>query len=276
MRARQVHAVIAAGLENPQLLERWQREPGLLRNCGVNPDNLDLDALWKFAGLTAKVRHNGLRTNLPLTFRLLNVAGLEIEVFASYASFCASEGKRYAATPEARAQDLLTFLEQWLDFERYDHVLLWDVIRYELALTQLSRLATVVPALPVAEPPVQPAPRASSVPRVCGHAILHEMRCDPRDVAAMLKEKSQRLDEVPLGTFHFCYWRRDAAAEIHILQLDELGFYLISLVDGKLSAANLSRLIGGSRRPARGFLKALGELASVGILAYDTPREQAP
>jgi hypothetical protein len=221
MKARRVHAVIAAGLENPQLLERWQREPGLLRNCGVTLDSLDLDALWKFAGLTAKVRHNGLRTDLPLTFRLLNVAGLEIEVFASYASFCASEGRRYAATSEERAQDLSAFLGRWLDFDRREHVLLWDVLRYELALTQLSSPATVVPALPVAESSVQPAPRASSVPRICGHAILHEMRCDPRHVAALLKEKSQRLDEVPLGTFLFCYWRRDAAAEIHILQLDE-------------------------------------------------------
>jgi hypothetical protein len=270
MRASQVHAVIAAGLENPQLLERWQREPDLLRSCGVDPEKIDLNALWKFAGLTAKVRHNGLRADLPLTFRLMDVAGLEIEVFASYASFRASEGGRYANNSETRMQDLLTFLKHWLDFDRREHALLWDLIRYELALTQLSRLATVVPALPAAESPAQCAPRATSVPRVCGHAILHEMRCDPRNVGAMLKEKSPRLDEVPLGTFHFCYWRRSGAAGIHILQLDELGFYLISLVDGKRSTADLSRLIGGGRRPAKGFLKALGELASVGILAFDT------
>jgi len=68
MTASRVHAVIAAGLENPQLLERWQREPDLLRKCGVDPDKLDLNALWKFAGLTAKVRHAGqLRPRLPLT-----------------------------------------------------------------------------------------------------------------------------------------------------------------------------------------------------------------
>jgi hypothetical protein len=276
MKARRVHAVIAAGLENPELLARWQREPGLLRGCGVDPDKIDLDALWKFAGLTAKVRHNGLRADLPLTFRLLNVAGLEIEVFASYASFRASEGGSYANTSEARTQDLLTFLEHWLDFDRHEHALLWDMMRYELALTRLSRLSVDVPALPAAESLAQRAPRATSVPRVCGHAILHEMRCDPRSVEEILKEKSPRLDEVSLGTFHFCYWRRGAAAEIHILQLDELGFHLLSLADGKRSTADLSCLIGGSRRLARGFLKALGQLASVGILGFDTPQEQTP
>jgi hypothetical protein len=241
----------------------------------VDPDELDLNALWKFAGLTAKVRHNGLRADLPLTFRLLNVAALEIEVFASYASYRASEGRRYADSTEARAQDLSDFLEHWLDFDRHEHVLLWDLIRYELAMTRLSRLAATDSTLPAAKSLTRRAPRATSVPRVCGDIILHEMRCDPRALGAKLSEKSPRLEEVSLGAFHFCYWRRSAAAEMHILQLDALGFYLLSLADGKRSAADLSRLIGGGSRPARGLLKALGELAAVGILAFDTTQEQA-
>jgi hypothetical protein len=268
MNARRVHAVIAAGLENPELLALWQREPDLLRGSGVDPDTLDLNALWKFAGLTAKVRHNGLRADLPLTFRLLNVAGLEIEVFASYASFRAAEGGGYADTTDARTQDLLTFLEHWLDFDRREHVLLWDLIRHELALTRLSREAAN-PLAQGADKRVLVTPRATSVPRVCGDVILHVMRSDPRVVGAALREKSPRLDEAPPGTFHFCYWRKRGAAEINIIHLDELGFYLLSLADGKHSAADLSRLTGGSGRPARGFLRALGELAVFGILAFD-------
>jgi hypothetical protein len=275
MNAGRVHAVIAAGLENPQLLARWRQEPDLLRSCGVDPDRFDLNALWKFAGRTCKIRHNGLRADLPLTFRLLNVAGLEIEVFASYASFRASEDGRFADTIEGRTQDLLTFLENWLDLSRRDHALLWDLIRYELALTRLSRLAPPVTVIPASQSPPRRVPRAGSVPRVCGHVVLHEMRCDPRSVGATLQERSPRLDEVPLGTFHFCYWRRNAAPEIHILALDELGFYLVRLADGKRSTADLSRLMGGSMKPARGFLKAVGELAAVGILGFDATSEQA-
>jgi hypothetical protein len=268
MNASRVHAVIAAGLENPELLARWRREPDLLRRGGVDPDRLDLNALWKFAGLTAKVRHNGLRADLALTFRLLNVAGLEIEVFASYASYCASEGRHYADTTEARTQDLLTFLEHWLDFEKREHALLWDLIRHERALTRLSRTAPNIPTASSAKS-VAGIPRAGSVARICGDAILHVMRSDPREVAAALHEKRPPLNDVSLGTFNFCYWRRVGAAEIHILQLDELGFYLLSQADGKQSAADLSRLIGGSSKPAGRFLKALGEFAAIGILAFD-------
>lgn len=268
MLARRVHAVIAAGLENPQLLTQWQQEPDQLRCHGVEPDELDLNALWKFAGLTAKVRHNGLRADLPLTFRFLNVAGLEIEVFASYASFCAAEGRRYADSAEGRAQDLLSFLENWLDREKREHAQLRDLIRYELALTRLSRAAVTIDTRRGGE--AIGLPRAASVPRVRGDVILHEMSCDPRIVGTTLQEKSPRLDDLPAGTFHFCYWRRDATTEIHILELDDLGYYLLSFTDGKRSASSLSRLLGGSRRPTKGFLNALAELAAVGIIAFDT------
>ncbi len=37
MTARQVHAVIAAGVENPELIARWQRDPRLLLAQGVEP-----------------------------------------------------------------------------------------------------------------------------------------------------------------------------------------------------------------------------------------------
>lgn len=273
MNARRVHAVIAAGVENPELLALWQREPELLRNSGVDPDKLDLSALWKFAGLTAKVRHNGLRADLPLTFRLMNVAGLEIDVFASYASFRASEGGRYADTTDGRTQDLLIFLEHWFDSDRREHVLLWDLIRHELALTRLSRKSQRPLDPDAARQVLSNTPRATSVPRLCGDVILHVMRSDPRVVGMALRDKAPRLDEAPLGTFHFCYWRKRGGAEIHIIQLDELGYYLLSLSDGKRSAADLSRLTGGSGRPAGGFLRALGELADFGILALDATHE---
>ena len=140
MNASQVHAVIAAVLKKPGLLARWKQEPDILRECGVDPDLIDIDALWKFAGLTTKVRHNGLRADIPLTFRLLNVAGLEIDVFGAYSTFHAD--RSFGPTVQARSDDLLLFLEQWLDFDKREHALLWDLIRHELALARLRKLET--------------------------------------------------------------------------------------------------------------------------------------
>src|SRR5215510_13320775 len=142
MIASRVHAIMAAGLENPELIARWKREPELLRTYGVDPAAFDLDAIWKFAGLSAKVRHNGLRFDLPLTFRFLSLNGMEIEVFGAYATHKARAGTRYAPTIEGRIVELVDFLRGWLDFEKREHALLWDVIRHEAALAQLRERRT--------------------------------------------------------------------------------------------------------------------------------------
>lgn len=274
MGAAQVQAAIAAGLAHPELLARWRAQPERLRPHGVDPEALDLTALWKFAGLALKVRHNGLRGDLPWTFRLLDVAGREIDVFASYASFRASGTTPLGDTAEARTRDLLVFLEQWLDFDRRDHALLWDMIRHEATVARLGQLAMPASTPTVDGPAVAPSP--SSVPRRRGEAMLHVMRSDPRAVASMLREKAPRLDHVALGTFHFAYARTTAAPDIHILELDELGFYLISVVDGRRSVADVSEQLGAGRRPARALVRACEELAALGVLTFHRAGDLRP
>jgi len=264
MTAKQVHAVLAAGVEHPDLITHWQSEPQALRSHGLEPEAIDLAALRKFAGLTVKVRHNGLRADLPMTFRLMNVAGLEIEVFASYAAFRAEQGERFAATTEARTYDLIAFLEHWLDRGRREHVLLWDLIRHEWALARLARVSPPTP-----EPAAGTArPTGSAVPYVRGHIVLHEMVCDPRVVVDVLRQSNPALDQVPLQPQRFCYWRPEAASAVHILQLDEFGYYALSLVDGNRSVSALAQAMGCGRRPTRGFLQLLSELAGIEILAF--------
>ncbi len=264
MSAGQVHAVIAAGLQDPTLIARWRQDPELLRNCGVDPAVVDLDALWKFAGLTTKVRHNGLRGDLPLTFRLLNVAGLEIEVFASYAARRSAEGKGYANTTEERSQDLMRFLEWWLDFDNHAHVLLWDLMRHEMTLAHLRKVGQRADG----EMEDHFAPvhlQANARLRVRGELALHEMRSDPRVVEKLLHRKRPKLSAVTLGKEYFGYWRK--GNEVFVLQLDELAFHLLSIIDGKRSTGDLSDLINGKRRADSRLLRALNELASIGIIA---------
>ena len=261
MSAGQVHAVIAAGLKEPGLLARWKKEPETLRQCGVDPDAIDLEALWKFAGLTAKVKHNGLRADLPLSFRLLNIAGLEIEVFGAYASFHA--GQSFGPTAQKRIDDLLRFLEQWLDFDKREHALLWDLIRHEVALARLRKLEVTTD-----DSVVQSRPRASSVPRVRGEIVLHEMRSDPRLVETLLQQKQPKLERASLGKFYFCYWRVNPE-DLYVLEMDALSFHLVSTINGQRSAAELSHLLTGTRKPPKGLLNSLAELATVGIIAFD-------
>ena len=254
MIASRVHAIMAAGLENPELLARWKQEPELLRNYGVDPEAFDLDAIWKFAGLSAKVRHNGLRFDLPLTFRFLSLNGLEIEVFGAYAAHKARAGTRYAPTTEGRIVELVDFLRTWLDSNKREHSLLWDLIRHETALAQLRKRT--------------PSTKKARVPHIVGEIILHEMTCDPREVGKLLREKSFDPDGVQRDVVRLCYWNPGDPEEICILELDELGFNLLSLVDGKKSLADFNRLLGGRSRPSKKLLNAFSQLASVGVIAF--------
>jgi hypothetical protein len=252
MTASRVHAIVAAGLENPALLARWKQEPESLRAYGVDPAMFDLDALWKFAGLSAKVKHNGLRFDLPLTFRFLSLNDLEIEVFSSYASHKSRSESRYAPTTEARIIELVDFLRDWLDFDKPEHSLLWDLVRHETAVAQL-RTKT-------------PATKKARVPYVVGEVILHEMTCDPRVLGKLLRQKSFDPDRVQRRMVYLCYWNAGDPEAISILELNELGYHLLSLVDGKRSVADFDRLLGGKSRMSKKLRDAFGELARVGVI----------
>lgn len=257
MNARTVHAVLAAGVEDPTLIERWRAEPALLAAYGIAPDAIDLDGLRKFAGLAVKVRHNGVRTSLPATFRLLSVAGIEIEVFAAYAADRAARGVGYATTTEERAADWIEFLSRWLDPRTPLHAILWDLVRHERAL-----------AAPAAEP--EPgAPRRSgrgAVPRIRGRIDLHELSCDPREVAEALWTSAPRVDQLAAlqRETYLCYWR--PGSELHVVELDVASHALLSHVDGARTIGALHRALGGTGRPSAGFRRVVDQLVEIGLI----------
>jgi hypothetical protein len=271
MNARNVHAVLAAGVQHPNLLSEWLKDPGFLRRKGIAPETIDLAALRKFAGLTIKVKHNGLRLDFPLAFRLMSLAELDIAIFSDYAIFCAATGHRLAKTSAERACDLISFLETWLDFNQKRHSLLWDMIRYEQALACLK---AAVQETPPVDSPELPSGRlrGSSVPLVRGRLVLHRMQHDPQTIRPALFQKPLRLEEIPGEEHFYGYLRSPASENVQILDLDEFGYYALTLVDGATPVAELSRRMGGGVRPTAAFKAALQQLANSGILDFRTTR----
>jgi hypothetical protein len=266
MTARRVHAVLAAAVLNPDLIAKWKSDPDVLRAYDIEPTAIDLTALWKFAGLTVKVRHNSVRDMLPMSFRLMSVTGSEIEIFASYASFAASKGYGYAATTVERSHSLISFIEQWRDPRRKDHTLLCDLLHHEYAL---AALAASSPApedqAPMSAPADQQSASASSVPSICGQIALYEMRSDPRDVVSALSDRVPDLRHIGLATRYHCYWLQ-RSGEVCIVELDAFGYYALSYTDGNRSVADLSAFLGGL--PTVTVLHSLGRLADAGIIAF--------
>jgi hypothetical protein len=256
---------MAAALSNPQMIQRWEEDPDLLRSYGFAPTDFDLNALWKFAGLVIKIRHNGLRSHLPWTFRLLNVMGLEADLFAYYGSYLARKGISLSDSAEGRAKSLGAFVEHWRKSNEEGHSLIWDVLRHELALMHLSEMFVASPKTTIRTFKKR-RPSATCIPTVSGSIVLHVMQHDPRSVIEMLHHASPQLQMLHAERVHLCYWKPPEASHINVFQLDELGFYILSCVDGIGSVSDLSYQLTRSRRISSGLLRALTEIAGLGIL----------
>ena len=215
------------------------------------------------------MRHNGVRNVLPMTFRLMGAAGVEIDFFAAYASFCAANGQTYTGTLDERCRKLVAFMERWLDVSVKDHALLWDLIRHEFALVMLAELpaASDAPATDAARAP-QPAPADSSVPRIAGDLLLYEMQSDPSATVSALSQKTPDLGDVKLATRYWGYWRPEQSSDVHVVELDAFGYYALSNADGVRSAAQLSELLGFGPQPPPSFMRSLDQFAQVGIIRF--------
>jgi hypothetical protein len=251
---RLVHAVVAAGLADPRLLAKWSRGGQDLVARGIDPAAIDLAALRKFAGLTTSIRHNGLRRDFPETFRLLSLARLEIDLFADYAMHLAEESQRLAATPAERADDLIAFLERWIDPHDRAHRLVLGLARHEAALLKMSGPMDFTP-----EPP------ASRLPTIRGKLLLAPYEQDPRDIAAAedgLLGAAARHDEVLLA-----YWRQHAEATLRIATLDAFTYELLLRTDGSRTVAELAVALTGTE-PDGQFLAGLGAVTQLGLIAW--------
>ncbi len=271
MSLARVHAVMAAGVDQPQLLERWMADAAQLRALGVEPDGFDLHALAKFAGLGVKVRHNPLRPMFPLGFRLMSVAAIEIDMFSAYALHRSREGRGFAADMAQRARDLVAFVGGWHDPTVRAHLLLWDAMRYELAVAQLR----APPSGTIAPPDI----RTSRAPRIRGDIALHDLQSDPRVLAEVLHVSAPRLEDVPLQPQTFCFWRAsedsgsdEGSGDTAVIAIDALGQHLLSRIDGKRTAAALARELGGGRDAERAVAIGLDSLAAIGIVALPQRR----
>lgn len=262
--AARVHTVLLAAASDPRLIAQWTQDPDTLLCLGIDPQTLNLKALRYFVGLALKVRHNNLRDGFPNTFRLLDVTGWAIELFAEYALEVASRGP-LPSRSEERADHLVAFINQWYSRDQTDHSLLWDLVRHEHALMRLK-----VP--PASENPVGTPLRVTgaSIPRHRGTVILHEMERDPRTIVRALLERDPQLGTLSSGVFLLCYSRPDLKSNPQILELDRFGFSTLAVVDGQRSVADVCSALGLRQRPVVRVLSLFEKLREVGLLTFES------
>jgi hypothetical protein len=237
-----------------------------LRDLGIEVGGLDFGALEKFAGQNTKVKHNGVRQYLPITFRLLSAAALDIEAFSAYALKLSSIDRPLAPTPAARAIDLISFLTCWIDCSRRSHWLLRETLMHEGALLRL-RTTTPCSASDAGTVATVRSP-SHGVPMIRGDVVLYEMHCDPQKLVIALRGGVPPIESLPTENIKLCYWRSCSDPNIKSLRLDDFSFHLLSCIDGERSIALICKCLLGRARPSLKFLGVLDKLANVGVLGF--------
>jgi hypothetical protein len=273
MAAETVHAVIAAGLAEPELLQHWMQDPEQVRKFGIDPAEVDWQGLWLFAGLGTKVRYNPLRAELPLTFRVLKATGLEIGIFSHYALQAAILRHQGKNSFEDKARSLYAFLETWLDLSDKKHALIWDTIRHEMLLASLRNAssnrnsAEKISDLPSLED--SPQLSVNAVPKINGTLELLEMSYDPDRLQELLIVKFSALEQLEKEPCCLGYWLPAGSNEVHLLRLDYFSFHLLQLVDNVRSVDGITQTLGrqGIGLRAEEVLQGLLVLASQQVVS---------
>jgi len=265
--ARHVHSLLARALVDPVLLERWRHNPSALNKMGSLSRTLDINRVWRFSGLATKVRHNDVRIVAPLTFKLLDLAGISIELFATYASradVLRKEGKKSASE---KLSSVSCFLSDWLDRDNPVHCLIWDLIRHESAILELQTVAPSQP--PNSDDPVFMEVSLQSMPTRGGTLIHHEMSCNPVELARRLRIAPNQIPSLQRGQYYFAYCQGSDSTRIKVLEIDALGSVVIDLCDGHRTIGKISRLMNqaGISLEGRDLSFAVKELVANGLLA---------
>jgi hypothetical protein len=261
--APNVHAALAAAMSDPGLLESWRRNPLALRDIRIDEHQIDLTQIRNFVGLVTKVRHNDLRTALPVTFRLIDKAGLSIPLFADYAVKAAALRSRGKPTQTQKIEALAEYLKGWLDMENGVHSLAWDVFRHEYSVLLLRQ----------AKPSTRPQREIGkispgTVARRGGLMFHHEMTCRPSEVEAALKDRNCDLKGIPRQRTLYAYFGDEQSGRLRISEIDEATFVILDLADGSRSVGNIASVLrrAGVSVKDRQLCEIVRELVSSGML----------
>jgi hypothetical protein len=269
--ARRVHAVLAAIMADPALLERWRRDPASLSETGLEPADLDLEKIRRFAGLVTKVRQNDLRLELPNTFKLLDIAGLSIELFAAYAKPAADLRTAGRKSKPDRIRALVEFLDDWLNRSDRAQALAWDMIRHETAILALRQEGAP-------ECTLRPSRRrlsGKSIPFHRGRVIHHAMSCHPAELETALAAGAKGLAGLRPTPCHIAYCRDGSSTRIHVIEIDELGAVLLDLSDGRRSVAVMTAQLRGAgvSLVTADLCHAIKQMVAAGLLLIGEARE---
>jgi len=196
--------------------------------------------------LTAKVRHNDVRLKLPFTFKFLDHLELSIGLFADYAKQAATLRRQGRNTPGQKLASLVGFLGNWLDLEDRAQATLWDLACHENALVESATHEHPGARESESESELPGRMSMESKPVHRTRLILQTLSCNPVSVVKMLGSGRADIAGMQRDPIHLVYAWDHHKRRVNVLQLDQLGFIILELVDGTRSVLQLVDMLAAA------------------------------
>jgi hypothetical protein len=240
---RQVQSLLAACLVAPGEVDEIAARTGV---------NLDVVGIRAFAGLAEKVKHNGVRAAVQMTFRLLRLTGLEIRLFADYAPMSA---RRRAALAE--------FVQTWAADDPA-RMLVSDLLRHECVLASFRDAPRTPDSRPVSRTVTD---RSVLVPY--GTSVALDVTCDPEEVVETLLAHDPDIDSVDREPRTILYHRSPGGSTRSFTVPDGVP-PLLDALDRSHNLTSLSRALFGSTAALPALRNAYQQLHDWDLVRHDT------
>lgn len=227
----------------------------------------NLNALRLFSAFIAKVQHNYLWNDFPLTIASLKRSGKELAVFSAYLELH-QQNKRIPGLPvEEKKQRFVCFLQRFLEENKQDHScrLTSEILLFE----NTSRLLKRSPVSPVLKNKsgyrgrglLKTIPFVNGNIKICAHAV------NPALLNSILNSASAA--PVPFRKKTFCYWYNKEKDELRIFEISKQVGLLLSIIDSEKNISAIRALTLISGKLSLGNLKDIIQaLVHEGIVSY--------
>lgn len=223
MNADDVQAFVARCLTCPGFLSTTQGHIGNAPSMSPAFSSKQLEQIGLFQAFIVKVKHNGIRDVLPLTFRMLPALGEEMAFYRSYADeYLAIRADGPLSIPH-QVSLFAEHLTRYLDGRSSrQSAALRDMLSHELAIWELHETM-----------PVRELPRPAGALLWRGQMTVQHFASDVSRACALLKSNTfdPTRDRAACDQF-IAYWRLWDGKAVEFFEIDELTAMLFLMVDG--------------------------------------------
>lgn len=230
----------------------------------VPPDSLQ--SLRLFSAFIAKVQHNYLWNDFPLTLTSIRKSGIELDIFGAYLPIHQQNRKiKPALGMEEKKNRFVNFFKAYTQNRKEPaYVKAHAIITHEEIYRQAKKknITTDWPATPNSEK----RPGRNSIPVVNGRVWLASLSINPSSIGNPLVKDNEV--KMYIRKKRYCYWQEEQQEELRVFEVSKNTALVIEAIDGKKKISQLNALKGFSKKEtAIGQEAIIVSLASAGIVS---------